>query len=118
MNNTYTSYPLNPRYSISSNAVVIDTMTGAKVPIQYTPSNKQYVRLLDDDGTYHTVYMVYMLAITFKGARPSIYHHATLINPRGCYCAANVQWLSEKEAKAKKIKIEKIKKILEAKTLD
>lgn len=117
-NETYKPYPQNPRYSISPAGVVIDTETGKKLEKGFTPTNKQFVRMIQADGTVHTVYMVFALALTFKGVRPSAYHHATLINPRGGYTADNVCWQSEQDKNRKKIKKNQINRLLDVMTID
>ena len=117
MNDTYKPYPQNPRYSISPAGVIVDTETGKKLEIGFTPTNKKYVYMETPEGETHKVYMVYALALTFKGARPSAQHHATLIDPRGGYTADNVCWMSEAQANLKKIKIAQIKRMLEGKTI-
>jgi len=111
-------YPMNPRYIIGKDGVVIDAESGEVVPHQYTPKNKKYVKMLADDGTYHTVYLVYALALTYCGARPSPDYHAVLIDPANGYRADNVRWQSEQEKNQKKIKINQINKILELKSVD
>ena len=118
MNNAYTPYPYNTRYHISPCGDVIDSVTGDKMPRQYTPTNKQYYRLVTDDGVWHTVYLVYMLAVTYIGDRPSQYHHATLINKDKGYVANNVRWESEQDANVKKIIIRKINKQLESMSIN
>lgn len=117
-NETYKPYPQNPRYSVSPAGYVFDTETGKKLEWQYTPTNKKYVYMETAEGETHKVYLVYALALTYKGARPSVNHHATLIDPRGGYTAANVCWQSEAQANLKKIKLSQIKKILEGKSID
>ena len=117
-NETYKPYPQNPRYSISPAGYVLDTETGKKLEWQYTPTNKKYVYMETAEGETHKVYLVYALALTFKGARPSVNHHATLIDPRGGYNADNVCWQSEAQANLKKIKLSQIKKILEGLSID
>ena len=117
-NEKYKPYPANPRYSISNYGNVIDTDTGCKVDKHFTPTNKQYCKMVQPDDTIHTVYMVFALALTFKGARPSVNHHATLINPRGGYTADNVCWESEQEKNRKKIKKNQINRLLDVMTID
>ena len=117
-NEKYKPYPANPRYSISNYGNVIDTDTGCKVDKHFTPTNKQYCKMVQPDDTIHTVYMVFALALTFKGARPSVNHHATLINPRGGYTADNVCWESEQEKNRKKIKKNQINRVLDVMTID
>lgn len=117
-NETYKTYPQNPRYSISNYGNVIDTDTGKKLEKGFTPTNKQYCKMVQPDGTVHTVYMVFALALTFKGVRPSAYHHATLINPRGGYTADNVCWQSEQDKNRKKIKKNQINRLLDVMTLE
>ena len=103
-NEIWKTYPANPRYEISNYGNVRDTETGKKLEKGFTPTNKQYCKMVQPDGTVHTVYMVYALALTFKGVRPSKYHHAVLIDPRGGYNADNVCWETEQEKNRKKIK--------------
>lgn len=117
-NEIWKTYPANVRYEISNYGNVRDTETGKKLEIGFTPTNKQFVKMIQDDGTIHTVYMVYALALTFKGARPSPNHHAKLINPRGGYTASNVCWQSEAETNYHKIKLSQIKKILDGMSID
>lgn len=117
-NETYKTYPANPRYEISNYGNVIDTDTGCKVDKHFTPTNKQYCKMVQPDGTVHTVYMVYALALTFKGVRPSKYHHAVLIDPKGGYVADNVCWESEQEKNRKKIKKNQINRLLDVMSID
>lgn len=115
----YYTYTLNPRYSVSKLGNIIDTEDDNKeLETHFTPTNKQYVYMIDAEGVSKVVYKVYILAVTFCGARPSLNHHAKLINPHGGYIASNVEWQSEQQTNAKKVKLSKLKKLLEEKKLD
>jgi signal recognition particle GTPase len=115
----YYTYPLNPRYSVSKSGNIIDTEDdNKKLETHFTPTNKQYVYMTDAEGVNKVVYKVYILAVTFCGARPSLNHHAKLINPHGGYIASNVEWQSEQQTNAKKVKLSILKKMLDEKNLD
>ena len=60
-NETYKTYPANPRYSISNYGNVRDTETGKKLEIGFTPTNKQFVRMAQHkkkalSTNYHLVF--------------------------------------------------------------